>query len=145
MNIELVLVALVVVVLNVLDSVTTLIAFRQYPDKKLEGEGNPMMRWLMLKSRILSEVVKQGGVLAILVWMIAEKSLHSLRLASLLLGLVVLNNSFVIVSRAIAKRRVTTPFERLRMLLRVPKKFSYLLIIITTLSLAIAIDKLVWG
>ncbi len=43
-NIEGVLSGLVIIVLNVLDSATTNLAFRQYPDKELKGEGNPFIK-----------------------------------------------------------------------------------------------------
>jgi len=53
---EVILFALLVMVLNVMDSVTTNLCFKQYPDKELKGEGNPIMRWLMLKNKALKAI-----------------------------------------------------------------------------------------
>lgn len=66
---ELLAIAILVMLLNVLDSVTTEIGFRQYPDKDLKGEANPTMRWLMLKNKWLAEIVKQSAVLALVIFM----------------------------------------------------------------------------
>ncbi len=141
---EIILFALVVLTLNVLDSVTTHLAFRQYPDKDLKAEGNPIMRWVMLKSRVLAEVFKHGGVLAFCIYLVTVNDINSLRLATLILGLAVINNTFIVVSRAITKRKVVTPFERLRRILHFPDKYTYAMTIVVLVGLALTIYVVVW-
>jgi len=144
-DINVIAVACVVLALNVLDSVTTALCFKQYPDKELKGEANPIMRALMLRSRILAEIVKQGFVLALVVYLIMSGDIETLRLAGILFGLVVVNNTYVVVSRAITKRRTITPFKKLSNLLRIPDKYSFVIIVLVFVGLAQMIGMLVWG
>ena len=145
LTLEVILFALLVLVLNVMDSVTTSLCFRQYPDKELKGEGNPIMRWLMLKNKALSEVFKQGFILGFVVWWLLGNQLETLRLATIMFGLVVLNNSYIVVSRAIVKRETVTPLKKIRMLFHVPDKYSYMLALTIILWISIMIYWLVWG
>ena len=87
MDINVIVVACVVLTLNVLDSVTTALCIRQYPDKDLKGEANPIMRMLMLKSRVLAEIVKQGIVLALVIYLVVDSDIGTLRFAGIMLGL----------------------------------------------------------
>lgn len=140
-----ILIGIVVMVLNVLDSVTTHIAFKQYPDETLHGEGNPIMRALMLKNKWLSEMVKQGVVLAIVIYSVMTIDIGALRLFSIILGLVVVNNSWVVASRAIAKRKVFSPFERLRLFLHFPdNKYYYIVAVAILIGLSYLINYIVW-
>lgn len=142
---ELVLVALLVLVLNVLDSVSTQLCFTQYPDKELKGEGNPFMRKLMLKRQWLAEAIKHVVALGIVAWLVLAHDLATMRLLATMLGLVVLNNTFIVVSRAITKRKVATPIARLIAFLRVPEKYGYAVAIVTIWLLAMGICQLAWG
>lgn len=145
MAVEILVVALLVLTLNILDSVTTHLAFKQYPDKELKDEANPFMKWLMRKNGTLAEVVKQFGILALVLWCSLEGDLFSLRFLSLGLGLVVLNNTTIVVSRAITKRKVRSPIKLLTGCLHIPEKYSYVLALAIILPLAFAIDYFVWG
>jgi len=145
LDIEIIIFAILVLTLNVLDSVTTHLAFKQYPDKELKSEANPFMRKLMLKNRVLAEVLKQGFVLAVCVFLIIMNDIASIRFTVSLLGLVVLNNTFVIVSRAITKRRVIAPLEKIRKTLQVPEKYSYVMVLVILITLAFTINGVVWG
>ena len=142
--IELILTGFIVMLLNVLDSVSTSLAFKQYPDKKLEGEGNPFMRGLMLKSRNLAELVKQGGVLIIVALLVMLIEIEALRLIGILLGIVVLNNSFVIVSRAIVGYQLQTPFAAMEKALHIPESISYFVAVVIIIGLARLISVVVW-
>lgn len=135
----------VVMVLSVLDSYTTHLCFKQYPDKELKGEGNPIMRRLMLKNRVLAEVFKHGFTFAICIWLVITNEMDTIRLLALALGLVVLNNAFVVVSRAITKRKVATPAERLRRALHMREKLTYVVAILMVFCLAVIINSVVWG
>ena len=145
LTLEVILFALLVLVLNVMDSVTTELCFRQYPDKSLKGEGNPVMRWLMLKSRTLAEICKQGFVFGIVAYFVYNYELVSLRYALIMFSLVVLNNSYVFLSRALLKRKVETPFHRLIAFLHIPDRFGYLSIIFIIVLLTRSIYYLIWG
>jgi len=143
--IESVIIGAVVLMLNVLDSVTTSVCFRQYPDETLKGEGNPFMRWLMLKNRALAEVVKQCGVLTIVILaVVVWNDVATLKYLAIVLGLVVLNNTYIVVSRAITKRKGITPFEKLRGLIHFPKKYLFGLAITVILGLAWGIYQLIF-
>ena len=144
-QIEYVLIGLLVMVLNVLDSVTTNLAFRQYPDKELKGEANPFMRKLMLKSSVLAEVFKHGFVLIVVIWAVLSGELATMRVMALILCLVVANNTFVVVSRAITKRKVITPIEKLRRFLHMPDKYTYAMVIGLIGGLAMIINGVLGG
>lgn len=146
MTIEIVAFALAVLVLNVMDSVTTNLGFRQYPDRELRGEANPAMRWLMLKSKVVAEVLKQGFVIgAVSLILVQDDALFWLRYVAVMLGLVVLNNTYVFVSRAITKRKVISPLKALEEFLHIPDKYVYAVTVVILLFMTTAICWLLWG
>ncbi len=65
MSIGIIAFAILTLVFNVLDSVTTELCFRQYPDKQLKGEGNPFMRGLIYRKAkgSLFVAVSNGSIL----------------------------------------------------------------------------------
>ena len=135
-----VLMGITVMVLNILDSVTTALAFKQYPDKALRGEGNPIMRGLMLKNRLLAEVIKQSAVLAIVIFGLIFNQVVGLRQLSILLGLVVINNLWVVISRAVTKRKVLGPSKILQKTLHIPDKYLYIVVVVVLGGLAYLIN-----
>jgi hypothetical protein len=145
LTLEIISFAVAVLVLNVLDSVTTELCFKQYPDKELKGEGNPFMRRLMLKNRVLAEVVKQAAIIGIVIYFLWKCDLTGLRLMTIAFGIVVLNNAFIVISRAVTKRKVISPIKRLVALLHMREKFAYLVVVNIILLLTLAIHELVWG
>lgn len=134
----------VAIILNVLDSVTTALAFKQYPDKELKGEGNPLMRWLMLRNRKFAEAFKHIAMLILVVCCILFGLSQSIKLLVIMFGLVVLNNSFIVVSRAVTKRRVITPADKLRRILHIPEKYLYLVIVLILIFASRGIYMLIW-
>lgn len=142
---ELLVVAILVMVLNVLDSTTTYLGFKQYPEKDLGSEANPFMRRLMLKSKWLAEIVKQGGVLAIVIVLFIHIDIYSMRLVGLLLGIVVLNNAYIIISRAIMRRKVISPTKALQKKYHIPDSIIYYVMVTIIIILAYTINGLVWG
>ena len=138
---ELIILGATIIILNVLDSVTTHIAFRQYPDKKLRAESNPFMRKIMVKSPLKASLIKHTAVLFIVIYLIICSDWLMLRVIGSILGLVVLNNSYIVIRRAIAKRKTTTPMKLLLHKLHIPKKFTrkygYVLIVFIILSIAL--------
>lgn len=145
MPFEIILIATTVVLLNVLDSTTTHLCFKQYPDKELKGEGNPFIRRLMLKSKVLALVAKQGVILAIIIYCLVVNDMETLRYFVIIFGIVVLNNSYVLISRAIVKHKTTPPFKQLCKLLHIPDNISYPLLIIILLGIAHAINLFIWN
>jgi len=141
---ELLIVAILVMVLNVLDSTTTYLGFKQYPDKELKGETNPFMRVLMLKSKWLAEVVKQGGVLAIVIVLFLDNEIYSMRLVGLVLGLVVLNNAYVIISRAVMRRKVISPGRGLQELCHMSGNITYFVMMTIIICLALLINNFIF-
>lgn len=137
--------AVVVVLLSVADSVSTAYCFKQYPDKELKGEANPLMRGLMLKNRWLAEGAKLSFVLILVAILFVVNDIKTMRLAVFLFGLVVLNNTYVGVSRAIAKREVITPAKKLKKLLHIPDKYLYVAMMALLVSLALSIEGVIWG
>lgn len=140
-----ILLALVVITFNVLDSVTTNLCFKQYPDKELKSEANPFMRRLMLKNRALAEVVKQVFVTAIVIYYVVANHTEPLKFLSIMFGLVVLNNSYIYLSRKITKRKVVSPLERLRQFIHLPNSLSYALVMILIFGLSIIIYSFIGG
>jgi len=125
----------VVLVLNVLDSITTTIGLKQYPTRTLEGELNPFMRILMRRNKILAEVLKQVVVLTIVVWNIVEGRVEGLIFLGIMLGLVVVNNSWIIMSRAVIRRKVISPIRELQSVLHLPNWCLYPLVMVILVGL----------
>lgn len=145
MGLEIIIVAGVVLVLNVLDSVTTALCFKQYPDKDLKGEANPFMRKLMLKNKTLAEVVKHIGILIIVIALVVKfNDIQTLRLVAILFGLVVINNLWILVSRAITKRKVASPLKMLFKVVKIPDKYDYIVVVLILLGIAYSVNAVVW-
>ncbi len=136
-------IAVVALILNILDSVTTHLCFKQYPDKELKGEANPIMRLMMLKNRFLAEFVKHVGLLGLVIWLILNEHTETLRLLVIMFSLVVLNNAYIVISRAIAKRKLISPFKALTSFLHIPKSWHYVVIVVIITILA-AVINLLW-
>ena len=128
-----------IIILNILDSVTTRMAFKQYPDPMLKEEGNPIMRRLILKNRTLAEAVKHTLIPLVATLGIITDNMAALRLIGIVLGLVVLNNSWIVISRAITKRKVISPLRKLQSIIHIPDKYLY----IFTIAILIGIASLI--
>lgn len=133
-----------VLALNVLDSTTTWLCFRQYPDKELRGEANPYMRRLMLKSPQSAQVMKHGILLAVVALLIAYREIEALRLLTILLGLVVLNNVVIWVSRKITGRKLAAPIAVLMRWLHIRERYTYFVAISILLGLAFLLNAVLW-
>jgi len=142
---ELLVIAVLVMVFNVLDSATTYVGFWQYPEKGLKGEANPVMRWLMLKSKCSAEIVKQGGVLGLVIVFFLNNEILAMRLMGIMLGLVVLNNTYIITIRAIMRRKVISPGKVLQNLLRISDNKLYFVMVVIIAGLAIVINNVIFG
>lgn len=113
----------VALIMNVMDSVTTNLCLKQYPSPILKVETNPFMRRLMLKNRVLAEVVKQLGAVAIII--IYRNDIQAIKFMCIMLTLVVANNSFIVISRYITKRKVQSPLAALQNVIPYPEALTY--------------------
>ena len=99
----------------------------------------------MLKNRALAEVVKQVFVTAIVIYYVVANHTEPLKFLSIMFGLVVLNNSYIYLSRKITKRKVVSPLERLRQFIHLPNSLSYALVMILIFGLSIIIYSFIGG
>ena len=56
-----------------------------------------------------------------------------------MIGLVVLNNTYILIGRKITGKRIDSPIRRLQRLLHVPDKLYYVLVVIIIFALSILI------
>ena len=145
MPFEIILIASIVIFLNVMDSVTTEIGFRQYPDKELKSESNPLMRRLMLKSRLWSEIVKHCVIPIAIGVCIFYRDLFTLKCFFIILSLVVINNSYIIASRHITKRKIRSPFLMFIKRIHLPDKAVFPTFLIIALGIAYLIVNFIWN
>ena len=144
MSFEIILIASLVIFLNIMDSGTTALCFRQYPDKELKGEANPIMRRLMLKSRVGAEAVKHSFILGFTIYCVISHDIVTLKWFVILLGLVVINNSSILLARYISKRKITSPISKLCNLLHAPHSFGYLVALNIMIGIAFLITRFIW-
>lgn len=141
LSFEILLVASLVLVFNILDSVTTALCFKQYPDKELKAESNPFMRKLMLKNGLLAEVVKQGTILVVLAFLLLLNDIFVIRVLAIAFALVVLSNSCIFLARVIKKREVSTPYRLLQKALHIADehfdKYAHKVILVAFLCISI--------
>jgi len=143
LSLSLILLAVGVIVLNILDSATTRIALNQTSDTEFKAEGNPIMRWVMRRNRKLAEVIKQVVLLGMVAICLFYRDSATLTQLAILLGFVVLNNSYTVIAQAITKRQQASPLERLILLLHVPRKFRFLVVVAVLASLMIFTYKVI--
>ena len=132
--------AALLIVLNVLDSVSTHIGLYKLP-KELRGrEGNPLMAKLMAGVPKIAEVLKHGSGVAIVVYCLYHDYIFGLVVSVFILGFAVLNNTYLIVRKRRTKRQHTSPFILLARRLRVPSwlHYPFTMLIIVGPSLLIA-------
>lgn len=130
--------AVIAVLFNVLDSVTTHIALNRLPETVRAKEANFIMRGLMEKHPLVADVVKQVGVLALIFYFasnIDNGGTTTVAFFAIAFGLVVCSNTYTIIARLILKRKVDSPIMALPKLLHLPDKIDYLFIVAEMLFL----------
>lgn len=138
-------IVLIAIALSISDSVTTHLCFRQYPDKELKGEANPFMRRLMLKNGVLAEVFKQGGIIGLAIWSVTAHDYRVITLIAIMLSFVVLNNTTVLVTRAVTKKKITSPTVRMRNILHLPEKYDFVMAMTIIIGMSLPIWVFVVG
>lgn len=97
---------LCVIVLNILDDVTTYLALHKLPVGLRAEEGNPIMAELMEGGSALASTIKElYGLLLVALFVYMKNDVGLYCLLSLL-AIVVISNSFCLVGRAITKRKI---------------------------------------
>ncbi len=144
LSLEMILLALIIIIFNILDIITTNLYFKYYPDKTLKDEGNSLMRRLMVKNYKVADAVKIIGILCIIIYSLVTNNVNILRITTVLLGLIVLNNTYILLYSAITKQKKVHLGENLRKILRIPEKYTQLMIIVIMLGLSFGIFVLIW-
>ena len=131
--------AAILIIFNILDSITTHIVLYKLPDHLRARESNPLMAKLFAKNYTLAHIIKHTMVFAGAIYLVISKDLYLLELIATMLGFVVLNNTYILIGRIIMGKRIDSPIRRLQKLLHIPDKLYYVLValIITALSIFI--------
>ena len=122
--IDLILVGVVVILLNVLDSVTTELGFR-LPKHLRSKESNPFAKGWLEKSPKSAHIFKQVAVIAIVAFLIVFGDMRIMVMLAVMLGLVVANNSYIWIGRKITKRKMHTPFHKACKACHIPENCMY--------------------
>ena len=117
--------AILAIFMNIMDSVTTELGARQYPDSERKWEANPFARKIMLKSPLLMEILKQVIVTSMVIVLVYAQDIFSLKIIAIALSVVVANNSFIVISRHITKRKIISPAKKLQQIFHTPEKLIY--------------------
>ena len=136
--IDLILIGGVVVILNVLDSVTTELVDR-LPQHLQAEESNPFMKKWLENKPMSAHIFKQVAVIAIVAFMIVQGDMRIMMMVAVLLGLVVINNTYIWLGRKITKRKIHTPFYKACVACRIPKNCRYFVWLAVTVPVALAI------
>lgn len=131
-NLQYLLLALLCVFFNVMDSVTTYIGLSKLPEQIKAEEGNPIAAWAFKRkwTSILFEIGKQSFIGGLAGYYVYGKFGYGLVFLATLFGIVVLNNTVTILMRIITKRKQKSPFFKMVDILGIPKRVQYLFVVI---------------
>jgi hypothetical protein len=128
--------ALLLLMANVLDSVTTTLALNKLPDNLKAQESNPLMNSLFKKRRfLLANLLKYGVVLFIIAYGIYSQQISTIQVCAVLIWLAVFNNAYILLGRIITKRKIKAPVHKLCSVLHIPESWHVVAIIIVLLGL----------
>jgi uncharacterized membrane protein len=141
--------AVLAVVFNVLDSVTTHIALNKLPENVRAKEANFFMKGLMDKNPLMADIIKQVVVIALVIYFIFNRGENggeqSLAYFAMAFGIVVLSNTYTIIARLIRKRKVDSPLMFIPKLLHIPNKIDYLFIVAEIMGISFLIGRYLFG
>ena len=129
----------ILIAFNILDSIATHIALYKLPDDLKAKESNPIMAKLFVRHYKLAQAIKHAVVSAAVAYLIIHKDLYSLEVVATMLGMVVLNNTYILIGRKVTGKRIVSPIKRLQKLLHVPDRLYYMLVVIIILGLSVLI------
>jgi hypothetical protein len=141
--IDLILIGGVVILLNVLDSVTSVLIDR-LPEYLRAGEANPFMVGWLEKYPKGSHIFKQLAVIAVVAFLIVAGDMRFMVVPVVILGLVVVNNSYIWIGRSITKRKIHTPFYKACKASHIPENRLYFVWVVVTVPMAVAIGFLLF-
>ena len=128
---------------NILDSILTWVALHKLPRKLRAKEINPLMDRLMKKSSLTSNLLKHGFMVGVVTYLILSKAYWASVLLCTTLGLVVLNNSYIVIGRVLTKRKIASPLYYIKKKIRIPKRFEYIFFVSTIVVLSVGVTLLV--
>jgi len=136
-----------IVVLNVLDSVSTRLCF-SLPEGLKGRESNPIMASLMEGDYLIAELVKHFGLLLMVTYWVYRQDVEVLLAVTSVFGLVVLNNSFIYATRRIVKKKISTPFgifSKVCKICRMPNWVEYIVVIAVIFGVARWVSSMILG
>jgi hypothetical protein len=120
-----VLLAVAVIVLNVLDSITTYIGLYRMPPGLGGVEGNPLMAWLGSRKFSVATAIKQSVGVGIAVAGFLTQAEFGLIVVVILYSLIVMNNTYILVRRAITRKPCRSPLVIVTDLLHIPEALRF--------------------
>lgn len=142
-NLQYILLGLLGVFFNVMDTITTEIGLHKLPDDIKVEEGNPIAVWGMKKNNLIFEILKQVYVVGVIGYYIYKHNIFGLIVVASLFGLVVLNNSVTLILRNKTRKRIPAPFHIMVTVLRIPKKLAFIFIVLVLFAVSIGIAVLI--
>lgn len=139
------LVGAIVIIFNVLDSITTHIALYKLPDHLRAKESNPLMATLFTKNYKVAQVIKHTSISAVVAYFMISDNLYLLELAAVMVGLVVVNNLYVLVGIKLTGKNIDLPITRLQRLFHVSDRFYYLLSFVLVTIIIFSLSILIVG
>jgi hypothetical protein len=133
--------SLVLVIGNILDSVSTHLAMNKLPIELRATESNPLMGNLFKRHKvILATVLKHTVIIGIILYYaLVSPFLYSIQLLSVLIWLVVFNNLYILFGRMITKKKIKSPIHKVISFARIPEKFHFAIIIVVLFGLTLII------
>ncbi len=122
---EYILLALLGVFFNVMDSVTTHIGLNKLPESIRAEEGNPIAKWGLERHPVLFEIAKQGFVVGYVCYGVYARDIGVLAVIAILFGIVVANNTIPLLMLVITKRKSKSPLFKLASVLGIPSWLTY--------------------
>ena len=132
-----------VILFNVLDSVTTELGFR-LPEHLRAKESNPLAKPWLEKHPNGFHAFKQLTMIGMVIWLVAVEAIQALVVVAIMLGLVVINNSYILVGRKITKRKINTPFYVACKVCHIHNNLMFVVWVLFTLAVAVPIAYLLF-
>ena len=143
--ISLILIGLLGIAFNVLDSVSTHYALNKMPVELRAKEANPMAAGIMNKDPLISDLIKHIAGTMIIVFFVLLKQKALLIEVAIMLCIVVMSNTELIIARKITKRKVNSLFGYLCHGLKIPAKYQFFVFIVITIAISILATHLILG
>lgn len=141
--IDLILIGGVVVLLNMLDSVTTELGFR-LPAHLRSKESNPFMKSFLENHPVYAHTFKQIAIIGIVAFVVLFGDMRIMVMLAVMFGLVVVNNTYIWLGRKITNRKIRTPLYNACKACHIPENCYYFVWVAITVPTAWAIGFLLF-